>query len=231
VFPLNSKRLKLYELQRLVQALELPTTASSDDLRVMKLRAMDKNPPDTQVVVDVEKERVENLSLQDKDGPFLSFTLPLSSQSPTPQASTHPVERLSSELTEETLVEVKDGHPQEDENKYVQEGTKVEESHGKELSEIEANCVKLQEQLHHSTEEISLLEQCLREKEQELYAKEQDLNVLEDTLAKERALTETLIGKVEILQQQQQLAAEETERLTRKLEMKKSRIKELWKTS
>ena len=83
------------------------------------------------------------------------------------------MEGLSSELSEETQVEVKDGYPQEDENKYVQEGTKVEEPHGKELSELEANCVKLQEQLQqHSTEEISLLEQCLREKEQELYAKE-----------------------------------------------------------
>ena len=122
------------------------------------------------------------------------------------------MERLSSELTEETLAEVKDGQPQEDENKCVQEGTK---SHGKELSEIEANCVKLQEQLHHTTEEIRLLEQYLGGKEHELYAKEQDLNVLKDTLAKERALMEKLIGKVEILQQQQQLAAEESEKLTR----------------
>jgi len=84
----------------------------------------------------MEKEGVENLSLQDKDGSFLSFTSPLSSQSPAPQASPPPVERLSSELTEETLVEIKDGHPQEDENKCVQEGTKVEEPHGKELSEL-----------------------------------------------------------------------------------------------
>jgi len=64
-----------------------------------------------------------------------------------------------------------------------------------------------------------------------LYAKEQDLNVLKDTLAQERALMENLIGKVEILQQQQQLAAEETETLTRELEMRKSRIKEHWKTN
>jgi len=64
----------------------------------------------------------------------------------------------------------------------------------------------LQEQLQqHSTVEISLLEQCLREKEQELYAKEQDLKVIKDTLAKERSLSEKLIGKAEILQQQQQL--------------------------
>ena len=58
-----------------------------------------------------------------------------------------------------------------------------------------------------------------------MYAKEQDLNVLKDTLAKERALTEKLIGKVEILQQQQQLTTEEIEKLTRELETRKSRIK------
>ena len=84
-------------------------------------------------MVDVEKERVENLS---EDGPFLSFTSPISSQSPTPQISPPPVERLSSQLTEEMLVEVKDDHPQEYENKCVQEDTKVEESHDKELSEL-----------------------------------------------------------------------------------------------
>ena len=51
VFPLSSRRLKLYQLQQLAQALELPTSASSDDLRVMveeKLRAMDRNPLNTQ---------------------------------------------------------------------------------------------------------------------------------------------------------------------------------------
>ena len=52
MFPLSSRRLKLYQLQQLAQALELPTSASSDDLRVMveeKLRAMDRNPLNTQV--------------------------------------------------------------------------------------------------------------------------------------------------------------------------------------
>ena len=51
-----------------------------------------------------------NLSLQDADGLFLSFTSPLSSQSPTPQTSPAPVEELP---TEQTLEEVKDDHPQE----------------------------------------------------------------------------------------------------------------------
>jgi len=85
----------------------------------------------------------------------------LSSQSPTPQVSPPPVEGLSSELSEEALEEVKDGY----QNKHIQEGIKVEESCGKESSELEANCAKLQEQLHYSTEEINLLEQCLRKKE------------------------------------------------------------------
>ena len=61
VFPLSSRRLKLYQLQQLAQALELPTSASSDDLRVMveeKLRAMDRNPLNTQVVMDLQGQRI-----------------------------------------------------------------------------------------------------------------------------------------------------------------------------
>ena len=66
LFPLSSRRLKLYQLQQLAQALELPTGASSDDLRVMveeKLRTMDRNPFNTQVVMNLQEERIENLSL------------------------------------------------------------------------------------------------------------------------------------------------------------------------
>ena len=79
VFPLSSRRLKLYQLQQLAQALELPTSASSDDLRVMveeKLRAMDRNPFNTQVVMDIQEEGTENLSLQDEEGQFLHVTSP-----------------------------------------------------------------------------------------------------------------------------------------------------------
>ena len=100
LFPLSSRRLKLYQLQQLAQALKLPTSASSDDLRVMveeKLRAMDRNPVNTQVVMDLQEEGTENLSLQDEEGQFLHVTSPVlspdgGSQS-TPRASpTHVLE-------------------------------------------------------------------------------------------------------------------------------------------
>ena len=53
-------------MQQLAQALELPMKAPNNDLRVMveeKLRAMDKNPLNTQVIVDLQKEGTEILSL------------------------------------------------------------------------------------------------------------------------------------------------------------------------
>ena len=73
VFPLNSRRLKLYQLQQLAQALELPIKAPSSDLRVMveeKLRGMDRDHVNTQVVVHLQEEGTENLSLQDEEGQF-----------------------------------------------------------------------------------------------------------------------------------------------------------------
>ena len=82
VFPLNSRRLKLYQLQQLAQALELPIKAPSNDLRVMveeKLRAMDRDPVNTQVVVDLQEEGTENLSLQDEEGQFLHVIPPVPS--------------------------------------------------------------------------------------------------------------------------------------------------------
>ena len=41
------------------------------------LRAMDRNPLNTQVVVDLQEERTENLSLQDEEGQFLHVILPV----------------------------------------------------------------------------------------------------------------------------------------------------------
>ena len=96
VFPLNSKRLKLYQLQQLAQALELPIKAPSNDLRVLveeKLRAMDRILLDTQVVVDLQVEGTENLSLQ---GQFLHVVSPVLStgkHEPIPCVSpTHGIE-------------------------------------------------------------------------------------------------------------------------------------------
>ena len=82
IFPLNSRRLKLYQLQQLAQALELPIKAPSNDLRVMveeKLRAMDRDPVNTQVVVHLQEEGTENLSLQDEEGQFLHVIPPVPS--------------------------------------------------------------------------------------------------------------------------------------------------------
>ena len=52
-----------------MQALELPIKAPSNDLRVMveeKLRAMNRNSQNAQVIVDLYEEGTENLSLQDE---------------------------------------------------------------------------------------------------------------------------------------------------------------------
>ena len=82
VFPLNSRRLKLYQLQQLAQALELPIKAPSNDLRVMveeKLRTMDRDPVNTRAVVHLQEEGTENLSLQDEEGQFLHVIPPVPS--------------------------------------------------------------------------------------------------------------------------------------------------------
>ena len=60
------------------------------------------------------------------------------------------------------------------------------------------------------------------EKSKNWTLKEQDLNVLKD-------ITEELIDKVEMLQQQ--FAVQEIERLNKELEARKSSVKDLWKTN
>ena len=72
-FPLMSKRLKLQQKKAIATALELPTSATGDDLTVMitgKLQELDHNPTSVQVVV-TNSEEGESLSLQDVDGVFL----------------------------------------------------------------------------------------------------------------------------------------------------------------
>ena len=98
VFPSTSRRLKLYQLQQLAQALELPIKAPSNDLGVMveeKLRAMNRDPVNTQVVVDLQEEGTENLSLQDEEGQFL-HVIP-----PVPSVDGHAPPRCSQEETKE----------------------------------------------------------------------------------------------------------------------------------
>ena len=74
VLPLNSKRLKTTQLQRLARALSLPTSASGDELRLMidgKLGEMEKEPRNVQVVIAKAEHGAERLSLWDDDGSFL----------------------------------------------------------------------------------------------------------------------------------------------------------------
>ena len=63
-------------MQQLAQALELPIKAPSNDLRVIvdeKLRAMDRKPLNTPVVVDLKEEGIEYLSLQVEKVNFCIF--------------------------------------------------------------------------------------------------------------------------------------------------------------
>ena len=72
-FPLNSKRLQLYQVQQIAGVLDFPTTASSSDLLVMvcgKLHDNNHDPSNVEVVA-TETEGGEELSLQDMDGMFL----------------------------------------------------------------------------------------------------------------------------------------------------------------
>ena len=66
-FPLNSKRLQLYQVQQIAGALDFPTMASGSDLLVMvcgKLRDNNHDPSNVQVVA-TKTEGGEELSLQD----------------------------------------------------------------------------------------------------------------------------------------------------------------------
>ena len=74
VLPLNSKRLKTVQLQRLARALSIPTSASGDELRQLidgKLEGMEREPRNVQVVISEAEHGAERLSLWDDDGAFL----------------------------------------------------------------------------------------------------------------------------------------------------------------
>ena len=74
-FPLNSKRMKADWLQRLAKELELPTSASTDELRQMidgKLLEIGREPPNVQVlVVTPEGGGADAIKLRDETGIFL----------------------------------------------------------------------------------------------------------------------------------------------------------------
>ena len=72
--PLNSKRLTGALLKRLARGLEIPSTASGDELRTLiegRLGDLGRDPRNTQVVLQDAQTGV-NISLQDVEGVFLT---------------------------------------------------------------------------------------------------------------------------------------------------------------
>lgn len=78
ILPLNSKRLTQGLLKQLARAMELPTAASSNDLRQMiacKLEGLGRDPMNVQVVLR-ERARGPHLSMQDEGGTFVEAEPP-----------------------------------------------------------------------------------------------------------------------------------------------------------
>ena len=72
-YPLNSKRLKLRQIQHLARALDLPTSATRGDLEVMisgRLAEANHDTTNIQVIV-TQGEEGEQLCLRDVEGIFL----------------------------------------------------------------------------------------------------------------------------------------------------------------
>ena len=100
-YPLNSKRLKLKHIQQLALTLDLPATATRDDLEVMisgKLAEMGHDATNVQVVI-TQSEEGEQLSLRDMGGTFW-VTPPLASKSPTPTPSQEEAGSFTTEMTQ-----------------------------------------------------------------------------------------------------------------------------------
>ena len=72
--PLNSKRLTAGQLRRLVVALEVPSSGTSADIRLIiegRLTELGREPHNVQVVID-EGTPMAALDLQDESGTFLT---------------------------------------------------------------------------------------------------------------------------------------------------------------
>ena len=72
-YPLKSKRITLIQLCQLAQALDLPVTASSANLQIMvvaKLKELERDPKDVQLVVNEIPDDSQCLELQDESGTF-----------------------------------------------------------------------------------------------------------------------------------------------------------------
>ena len=87
VNPLNSNCISLAQLRQLAQTLDLPVTASMVDLKVMvdeKLRELERDPVNVQIVVKEIPDGSQSLELQDESGTFLKATASTCSKASTP---------------------------------------------------------------------------------------------------------------------------------------------------
>lgn len=76
MYPLNSKHITLTQLCQLAQALDLPVAASSAYLQIMveaKLRELEQEPKNMQLVVSETLNGSQQLKLQDESGTFLKL--------------------------------------------------------------------------------------------------------------------------------------------------------------
>ena len=87
VNPLNSNCISLAQLRQLAQTLDLPVTASMVDLKVMvdeKLRELERDPVNVQIVVKEILDGSQSLVLQDESGAFLEANAMTCSKASTP---------------------------------------------------------------------------------------------------------------------------------------------------
>jgi len=225
VFPFNSKRLKLSQLQQLAIALELPPRATGEDLRTIieeKLRTLGKNPSNIQVVVDQQEGGAEKLSLQDEGGVFLNTCTRTNSPVPSLVSSCRSTPQVSPSHSIGSMkqsVEATEKHSTETQALGNEGNPEIEED--KELSQLE---VKLKQQLDSFVEEIQYLKLCLGEKQSELDA-------VKSLLDREKSVSQELLSQNQSLQQQQQQMAEKNLKLVEELQASKDRVKQLWQTN
>ena len=225
VYPLNSKRINLAQLRQLAQALDLPVTGSSGDLQIMvegKLREVERDPMNVQLVVKENTDGSQCLELQDESGPFLETTITDGSKASTP-AETHG-SCLSLAGSQGSVIEQSTEPVLVDENPHRAQGS---------LEDANTEICTLRQWVEEQKLIIQESKQLLfdtGEKTAELSVANQELKGLlgdaEERLAKlvveNRRLTEQLT-------QQQLTACSDLENLKQELQQGQTRIKELWK--
>ena len=217
VYPLNSRRISLAQLRQLAQALGLPVTASSADLQVMveeKLRELERDPKNVQLVVNEISDGLQSLELQDENGTFLETTTPDSSKASTPAEVHETYSSLSS--SRESIVEQFTKPPLVVKKPSVsQEGLETVDT---EVGRLE----QLVEEHQLTITEYKHLLSTNEERVSVLLANNQQLT---ESLAEAEVRLARLTTENEALRYQ--LVA--CENLEQQLQEKQSRIKRLWK--